>query len=65
MCHDMIGQVRATIEDMSSKGTRQNPPNEVDELCQMIEAQAAEARIRNEEIRRRDQQMEQQGEMLR
>ena len=50
---------------MSRKGKSQNPPNEVDELRQMIEAQAAEARRRNEEMRRRDQQMEQQGEMLR
>ena len=50
---------------MSRKGTRQNPPNEVNELRQMIEAQAAEARRRNEEIRRRDQQIEQQEEMLR
>ena len=34
---------------MSRKSIRQNPPNEVEELRQMIKAQAAEARRRNEE----------------
>ena len=50
---------------MSKKSTRQNPANEVDELRQMIEVQPAEARRRNEEALRRDQRIEQQGEMLR
>ena len=50
---------------MSRKSTRHNPPNEVDELCQMIKAQDTEARRRNKEARRRDQRIEQQGEMLR
>ena len=49
---------------MPRKSTRQSPLNEVDELRQLIEAQAAEARRRNEEARRRDQRIEQQGEML-
>ena len=45
---------------MSRKSTRQNPPDEVDELRQMIEAQAVEARRRNEEARRQKQQIEKQ-----
>ena len=49
---------------MSRKSTRQNPSKEVDELRQMIEAQAVEARRRNEEARRHDQWIQQQGEML-
>ena len=45
---------------MSRNSTLQNPPSEVDELRQMIEAWR-----RNEEARRRDQWIDQQVKMLR
>ena len=44
---------------------KNNNNNETDELRRLIEAQAAETERRNREANRRDEQIEQQGEMLR
>ena len=44
---------------------KNNNNNETDELRRLIEAQAAEAERRNREANRRDEQIEQQGEILR